>query len=342
MEGQFTISTIIIIVWLIFPGVIFKRFYFKGQFAKQFGVGLFADRLITSIFWGIVVQIITFLIYSRSFGFTFTSIKSKAEELYGKIADNKMPDLTYDRLTYILGYLAFLILVAFLLGTVFHHLIRLFKIDLKFPVFRFSNHWNYYFRGEIVAMSEFRSLDKGKWLSTMVDIVIDDGTDNNKMISGFLTQHTISQKTGDLEALYLTGAKRYSKTSQAFKDIPGDCLVIPFDKVIDLNLRYTFQALTPLQRKELIFKKAVRFTLSIGFIIILIVPWTFSTEIFNTLLGIIFGITSWILSVIVVSNPFHPNINNRLSLKDQIATVIFILFTVAIMLYFWSLLPIKP
>jgi len=339
VEGQFTISSIIIIVWLIFPGVVFKRFYFQGQFAKQFGLGLFADRLITSIFWGIIVQIITFLFYSRSFGFTFTGIKNKIDRVYESIASNKMPNITYEHLTYLLGYLACLILIAFILGSIFHHVIRFFKIDLKVPVFRFANHWNYYFRGEIISMREFKSLNKGKWLSTMVDVLIEDGSEKNKMVSGFLTQHTISQKTGDLETIYLTGAKRYSQTTRQFKEIPGDCLVIPFEKIVDLNLRYTFQIIDNNLRKRILFKKTVLILLTFGLLTILILPWYLKGAIFYKLLGIVFGGITWLLFVMIVSNPFQPNPQIKLESKALwsvfIALIMFLIFT----LFFWGITP---
>jgi len=86
MEAQYTVNSIVFIVSLIVPGVIFKRFYFQGQFTKQFGDGLFADRLITSIFWGIFVQIITFLLYSCIFGFTYTSLKQVIDKAYSEIS----------------------------------------------------------------------------------------------------------------------------------------------------------------------------------------------------------------------------------------------------------------
>ncbi|MDN3550721.1 hypothetical protein [Mucilaginibacter aquaedulcis] len=339
MEGQFTISSIIIIVWLIFPGVVFKRFYFQGQFAKQFGVGLFADRLITSIFWGIIVQIITFLFYSRSFGFTFTGIKGKINTIYTNIASNKMPDITYQHLTYILGYLACLIFVAFFLGSFFHFLIRILKIDVKVPVFRFSNHWNYYFRGEIVSMREFKSLNKGKWLSTMVDVVIEDGSEKNKMVSGFLTQHTISQKTGDLETIYLTGAKRYSQSSGQFKEVPGDCLVIPFEKVVDLNLRYTFQVIDINLRRRILFQRLVLIILTFGLLFILIFPWYLKRSIFYRILGIVFGGITWLLFIMIASNPFQPNPRIKLEPKHLWPILIFMIAFLIFTIYFLGIIP---
>jgi len=332
VESPVTISSIVIIVWLIFPGVVFKRFYFQGQFTKQFGAGLFADRLITSIFWGIFVQIITFLIYSHSFGFTFTGIKNKVALVYGNIVSNQMPNITYENLKYILGYLIFLIIIAVILGTVSHKIIRIFKIDVKLEVFRFANHWNYYFRGEILSTREFKSLKKGKWLSTMVDILIDDSTEKNKMVSGFLTQYTISHKTGNLETIYLTGAKRYSQTTKAFKEIPGECLIVPFDKIVDLNLRYTFQVFNKDSKRVIVFKNIIWLSLTIGLLFFLIFPWYLQINIICKLLGIVFGFFSWLLFIIIASNPFQPNASIKFATKDLwpffIIMLIFLLLTV--------------
>lgn len=339
MESQITITTIIIIVWLIFPGIVFKRFYYKGQFAKQFGADLFADRLISSIFWGIIVQIITFLIYSRSFGFTFTGIRNKTSAVYASVLANQMPTISYSDLEYILGYLAFLIIIAFCLGSFIHFTVRYFKIDLKYPVFRFANHWNYYFRGEIVSMREFKSLNKGRWLSTTVDVVIDDGSEKNKMISGFLTQHTISHKTGDLESIYLTSATRYSHTDKKFIPIPGDCLVIPFDKVIDLNLRYTFQVINDDQKKQILFRKLLAFCLIAGLLFATIFPWYLKINIFLKIGGVIFGCLTWLLFIIVSLNPLDPRPTARFPTKDLFVLFFAMVFSLSVTLLLLNITP---
>ncbi|MDB5013757.1 MAG: hypothetical protein JWQ25_1959 [Daejeonella sp.] len=234
MESQFTISSIIFIVLLIVPGIFFKRFYFQGQFTKQFGAGLFADRLITSIFWGLLIQILSFLVFSKAFNFTYNSIRIPLSKAYSEVAKNSLPDFTPKNLGYALGYLLGSISIASFMGALFHRIVRFFKIDVKFHVFRFSNQWDYYIRGDILSTEDFRESRRGKVLSTLVDIVLDGGDGTSKMVSGFLTQYTISAKTGELETIYLTQAKRFSKSSSAFKDVPGDCLIVPYNRVIDL------------------------------------------------------------------------------------------------------------
>lgn len=222
MEAGVTISSIVLIVILIVPGVFFKRFYFQGEFTKQFGAGLFADRLITSVFWGLIVQIITFIVFSQSFNLTYDTLKEPVNKVYIQLSTNNIPDLTTQNLWYILGYLLMSILISAFLGHFLHKVVRIFKIDVRFRVFRFSNQWNYYFRGDILASDDFKKLRKGKVLSTLVDVVVDTGDGKPKMISGFLSQYNIS-KNGELETIYLTDAKRFSHTTNKFKDVLGDC-----------------------------------------------------------------------------------------------------------------------
>lgn len=340
MENQITITTLIIIVWLVFPGVVFKRFYFQGQFTKQFGAGLFADRLITSIFWGIIVQIITFLVYSRSLGFTFTGIRDKVGVAYSNILENHLPADTYQYLKYVLVYLICLIVMAAILGTIFHKMIRIFKIDVKLEVFRFSNHWNYYFRGEILSTRDFKQIKKGKVLSTMVDVLIDNATEKNKMIQGFLTQYTISHKTGELDALYLTGAKRYSETTKQFKDIPGDCLIIPYEKVIDINLRYNIKIIDEDREKQKIFTIITFLGLSTGFLFIMVFPWYLHLGLLHTLLGIFFSTVAWIFFITIISNPYQTESSSKLTTTGVWVTLFIILILASIALLFLKLFPL--
>ncbi len=91
METPISVLTTLFILLLIVPGIFFKRFYFSGEFSQQFGVGLFADRLISSIFWGLGVQLVTYFIFSRFFDFNLLDIKDDLANSYTNLAENKLP-----------------------------------------------------------------------------------------------------------------------------------------------------------------------------------------------------------------------------------------------------------
>lgn len=331
---QFTISTIFFIVSLIVPGIIFKRFYYQGQFTKQFGTDPFADRLITSLFWGIFVQIIAFLIFSRYFGFTYTSIKKQIDVVYASIVQNKIPDITYKQIFYLLGYLIFSVITALLLGSLCHFLIRFLKLDIKFNVLRFSNRWNYLIRGDILATREFKSAKKGKVLFTVVDIVIDDATEKNKMISGVLTDYIISEKTGELETVYLTAAKKYSITNNTPKEIPGDCLIVPCHRMVNMNLTYILKVVDKNKKRQIVIN-LYRFVTSIGMLFCLIYPWYENINLINKILSILFSSFSLtLLMTLVHSSVLQPDSNTKLEKGGIIALVVcFIIFLFLTLLF---------
>ena len=64
MLPELALSSIFLIVIVLFPGLIFRRFYYSGKFTKQFLKGEWSERIVTSIFWGIFSQLITLLFIS--------------------------------------------------------------------------------------------------------------------------------------------------------------------------------------------------------------------------------------------------------------------------------------
>lgn len=301
MGAEVTINSILLIVLLVVPGVFFKRFYFQGHFAKQFGFGLFADRLITSIFWGFLIQILTFLSLSKAFGFTYDNIKKPVLQFYFQLSEKKIPDFSIENLWYTFGYLISSIIIASILGGFFHKFVRILKIDIRYPIFRFANQWHYYFKGEILHSSDFKRYKKGKWLSTLVDALVDNGDGTNKMVSGFLTQYLISSKTGELETIYLTESRRFSKSKNQFVDIPGDCLIIPYNRVVDLNIRYNIKVDD--KDKKDIFSTVIFPSIAlVAFLYLLLLPFFLNLSIFKIILGLLASTLSWMLLVAIVGS----------------------------------------
>ena len=337
MESEVTISTIVLIVMLIVPGIFFKRFYFRGQFTKQFTSGLFADRLITSIFWGLIVQLITFLVFNKVSNLSYDSIKAPVSGGLKQIEAGTLPDLSSENLSSLLLYISSSIIISAILGYLAHGFIRFFKIDSKFEVFRFSNNWNYYFRGENMDFGEFKDRKTGKVLSTSVDVVMDNGEGGTKMFTGFITQYQISSETGALEVLYLTDAHRYSKSKQRFIAVDGDCLVVPYSKVIDMNIRYNIRIVNDKFYKKVISASVAVLSGAI-MLIILLFPWYLDVSWWRKILGIITSTTTWLLIVALLNDLFRlSSTNTRLDRNGLIVIIVLLILIGLSSVYLLSL-----
>lgn len=243
MLPEVALSSILLIVVVLFPGLIFRRFYYWSKFTKQFVKGEWSERIVTSIFWGIFSQMITLLLISYILPILQIKLLEKdivENDIIEKIRTFSFAtiDIEKDRilLFFILGYILFSILVAGLLGLILHKFVRWFGIDVKIEAFRYSNQWHYIFQGEVPK-------SKKKVLFPWVDVTLitqqEDG--KQKMIQGVLKDYQINATSGDLEYLYLEKAQRYSHTQKDFKKILSDIFVIPSQNIVDLNIRYKYK-----------------------------------------------------------------------------------------------------
>lgn len=333
MDSNLTIITIVYIVILIVPGVFFKRFYFQGAFNRQFQSGQFADRFVTSIFWGIVTQSVFFYAFINTVDVEFESLYELLVQTHENFSNNKVPSLQKEAISGILLYLLGSVVFAMILGFLLFRIVRVTKLDLKTKVLRFSNKWHYYFSGEILKTNDFRGkLPKDKLvIGALVDVLVKYGEGDNRLFSGNLAQYTINNE-GNLETLYLIGARRYSDSkgnpTKSPKVIPGDCFVVSYQNVLNLNLNYIL-----IQKDVNKVKKIVKdgfsfifqlliFTL-LGFALIL--PWYSPTSFGMKLLAIILFIVSWFFIAILITNFLNPK--KQFGIKGSIfILLIFITF----------------
>ncbi|MFY1045391.1 hypothetical protein [Chryseobacterium sp. GP-SGM7] len=312
MEG-IAISTFLLIFFIVFPGIVLKRSYFRGEFSKQFNQGDFSDRLITTVFWGCLIQILILIIYSQtvdnSIGFEFLSDKANDFINYSnetnsdKSKDFKFISLSKEHLIPILIYLVLLIFVPYCVGLFAHNFVRLFKLDISSSALKFSNYWYYYFSGEIVQKKYFKSFINNPHLVTngiekvFVDVFADCG-DGNKLYSGVFSQYTICKSTNKLEGIFLTDVKRYSDRRNQFVDIPGDIFHISENKIHNINIRYIAKSTTRLQRnKEYFLMILSLILLGINFIY----PWFLTNNsIIRNISTIILGIIAIIFFIVLL------------------------------------------
>lgn len=310
MDTSVTIFSLGYIIILIVPGIIFKRFYFQGAFSGQFNSGLFADRIITSLFWGILVQIISALTFSRIINVTYADWNVMVQKLYQNIVANKLPEITSDQLFNVFFYAIYSVVLAAILGFMFYKVVRTFNLDLTIPAFRFLNHWHYYFKGEILRTPEFEMGNRGKWLSTEVDVMLKDDDGKSNLFSGLLTHYTL-KNCNELDTLYLTGATRYSQSKKGEKLIPGDIFIVPFSTVQNLNLRYNLEV----KRRSLVLKYITLTISAVTLIFSFAYPWTVDIGIWNKIFGCLTLCISWMsFSSLIMS--FPPPSNGTIPLSN--------------------------
>ncbi|PST84276.1 hypothetical protein C7T94_06025 [Pedobacter yulinensis] len=331
MEAGVTIFSIAYVVVLIVPGIIFKRFFFQGAFSGQFNTGLFADRIITSLFWGILVQIIGILSYSRIVNLGYNDLKNNVQTVYSNLQKNNLPDFDSSELLHMFVYAIYCVILAACLGFFLFKTIRLLGLDLKFPAFRFLNQWHYYFRGEILRTREFRPSGKGRVLSTEVDIIVRDGNDSN-LFSGLLTQYTLNRQN-ELEALYLTGATRYSQSQKGVKAIPGDILIIPYSTVHNLNIRYNYQVRKERERGRYLYITVFGLVL----IFCIVYPWFLEISIWRKVLGVITLFSGWLFLSTYFMSFFRPSAG-AVPLSTGARILIVLLFLTMLTISAWILM----
>lgn len=227
-----TLGFIAFFVSIVIPGILFRRFFFYGEFSKQFNT---KDPVLHSIFFsiipGIVMQIIGVFIYSLSIGFEssyldvftiFRDITSDGNKGTQLPTENFINN---DILIFFL-YSLFVFLLSAILGWASSRFIRARKWDKKYKLFRFKNQWYYIFSGEVLNMKKFEEAhrdsfkkNKGKDQDTLVtyaDILVSvsDQNDRKELYTGYVVDYDLkSDDITKLDKIYLIDTHRYKKKS---------------------------------------------------------------------------------------------------------------------------------
>lgn len=336
-----TIFTVLYIVFLIIPGVVFKRFYYLGDFSKQFANGSVAEKFVTSLFLGMIVQICSFLSFSNFIGLEFENVSSFLQALHGQMMNNQFPGIDKSILGFLIVYEVWSVFLSALLGIVFHQVIRYFKLDIKYKHLRFNNRWHYYFTGEIHLPDAYKEPNVRKITvkSTSIDALVQYGEGKTKLFTGILVDHDVTP-SGDLSTIYLSEVQRYKIDKDGkfeLKSVPGNYFMIPYHTVLNMNVQY---ALDIIYKKEVPTKvrHAVAYVSLAYFLLSLILPWFFDLSFTRKLLSMFLLAFSW-----AFLNTLFQILMNRVSYTVQKAKVpLFLFFMLFLGLAFFALGLLKP
>ncbi len=242
------LSTLILFLFLI-PGFLFRRFYYTGEFSKQYFKQNFTDLIFPTLIPSLLFHAVG--IYLINHGPLANNYILNVEVISGLISGvanyDQVNHSLHNIYTYsdaILGYFFYISLLSGATGFLVRVLVRNLKLDRKLKIFRFQNEWHYIFSGEILDFP--RVPGKAEDLDfTYVDALVksDEGT---IIYSGLLTEYVLS-KEGGIDRLYLTDVKRrYLRNDEKEKPgeeskyyyMPGQFFVLPFQHVINLHITY--------------------------------------------------------------------------------------------------------
>lgn len=273
---EFSWGFISIIILIIFPGLLFRRLYYYGQFSKQFGSGLSLIKLLAvSAIPGLINLILVYIIYEW-----------KIDEVdFGKIMDN-FKDLSNPGFKYqdfegrtlrkqliedALPFVTILYISSFILGVVMGRLIRITGLDIKFKLIRFKNKWFYLFHGHHTKIKKQTNelVEKRKLVLTMADILVDSSTSTH-LYSGIIVDYELEEDNNQsLKNIVLRSAKRYKKVEGKLKrqkvNIPGNLLVVDCSNMINLNLTFVYEKKQHYSKQK--FLSTLELLLAITFLI---------------------------------------------------------------------------
>jgi len=143
-------------------------------------------------------------------------------------------------LTY-LYYCTYVIAMSFCAGHISRKIVRIFKLDRKFRLFRFSNDWHYLLSGEFLDFPEVP--DSPEEVSFKLVNVLTEVGGKQMIYIGELIHFTLSDE-GGLENIVLKDAKRRlledDLLENRYYEIPGRYITIPYKTIININIRYFY------------------------------------------------------------------------------------------------------
>lgn len=248
----------------IFPGFLFRKCYYRGEFTKQFSQSNEFDKLLWNVFFSGVSIGITFLTiyFFRSLsGLEVLGSLSydTINQIASPISDNRIPDKDVIYKTYkdLIFIISLLYSFSCFFGLTLHWLVRTLQLDIYFPLFRFKNYWYYYIHGGKILYS---SPSNKKLAFTVIDVMCEISGET-KLYSGILSQYTINPEDNNLENIFLTSTTLLKQvkddngntTEVKRRDIPGATFCLPYKNVANMNLIYVYR-----DDNEINFKKFYR------------------------------------------------------------------------------------
>ncbi len=259
-----TVGFIAIFISVVIPGLLFLRFYYFGEFSKQFTTKEpIARSLLYSIIPGVLIQILGLTLYR-------VQVNSELEMSHvfavhhNLLSQDNFTNITTgfldDGLAEFCIYSLCIFILAIVLGYLLSRVIRLIGLDLRIKLFRFKNQWYYILRGELLGFKKFKQavnvLNRPDLNNKNIDMVFADVLINSagktKLYTGFVVDYDLdSTDISKLDKIYLFDAHRYKQVKEEDPEnsekeititkkiaIPGSVFILDVSNLVNINLLY--------------------------------------------------------------------------------------------------------
>lgn len=254
----------------LFPGVLFRKFYFSGQFGNQFEQGNLLERFLWSLFLSFVcLSGVSLLFFLLGYLWDLHPLENinfkKISSIFHSLSENKFPE-SFSNESDFTSFLLLIFIIYFIsasLGSITHNIIRAFSFD-RFPIFKFKNNWHYLSQ----AYKENGVTRKiGDVYATFVDVLVKNNA-KDELYRGILNNF-ILDKDDKLENIILSNAYKFVSVEKTEidkinsidksienneniftlhrdylhkkvykKSIDGNLLVLSKENVININFTY--------------------------------------------------------------------------------------------------------
>jgi len=198
----------------LFPGILFRRAFFSGDFNKHFESGNTFERLL----WNMLASIMMLVAFCASV-FSYNKISSlkiifelKMEDItdaFTCIYENKLPTIfiSEDGIINTLSLLFSIYLFSGFIGVFLNRIIFYFGLEKRYSIFQFQNSWQYITSSNRLNNSKHNT---GDIFYTKIDVK----TKTDELFTGKL--HLISyDKEGKIEAITIQDAYKFYKLKKA-------------------------------------------------------------------------------------------------------------------------------
>jgi len=240
MEINLALNTIIYIMIFIVPGILFRNYFYSGEYSKEFYFGNLFERFVWTLFFSVLMLITCyFFIYLFSWSgvnliseISYDTIKEIYENLHNVQSDITFPDKkTFDEKSGDFFIIIFILYtISGLLGFICNKLATILN-------FNFYNYWHALFRGKL------NKAPKGfKYIYTDIDIL----TTDHIIYTGKIKNYHLSKNDTNIETIVIenTSKKEIGKYSPEYpfgKSIEGHNFCIHKDQIQNMNLSYIYE-----------------------------------------------------------------------------------------------------